>query len=96
MACAKPVVVTRSGGMVESVLDGETGFIIDKRDSDTLAEKLLLFLGDKELAAQFGRRGRQHAEQVFSRERMARETADLYAQALEDSKTRAAEAPVTA
>ncbi|MFW6161381.1 MAG: glycosyltransferase family 4 protein [Planctomycetota bacterium] len=97
MACAKPVVVTRSGGMVESVLDGETGFIIDKRDPDTLAEKLLLFLGDQDLAAEFGQRGRRHAEEVFSRERMARETAELYAEAIEAGKARAeAGAAVTA
>ncbi|MDP6380123.1 MAG: glycosyltransferase, partial [Phycisphaerae bacterium] len=29
MACCKPVVVSASGGLVESVVEGETGFIID-------------------------------------------------------------------
>jgi len=82
MACGKPVVVTRSGGMVESVVDGETGFIIEKRDPEALAEKILLLLKDKELAARIGRRGRQRAVKVFSRDRMARETVALYEEAL--------------
>ncbi|MFP4058723.1 MAG: glycosyltransferase, partial [Candidatus Brocadiia bacterium] len=90
MACAKPVVVTRSGGMVESVLDGETGFIIAKRDSDTLAEKILHFLREPDEAARFGQAGRKRAVEVFSRDRMARDTVALYEQAAEKAQARAA------
>ena len=82
MACGKPVVVTRSGGMVESVIDGQAGFIIEKKDAKLLAEKILLLLKDKELAAKMGRQGREHVAARFTRERMARETAALY----EDSR----------
>jgi len=89
MACGKPVVVTRSGGMVESVVDGSTGFIIDKRDPAALAEKIALLLEDKDLATSLGRRGRRRAVQVFSRERMARETAALYEEALDAARERA-------
>jgi glycosyltransferase involved in cell wall biosynthesis len=94
MACGKPVVVTRSGGMVESVIDAETGYIIEKRDPETLAEKILTFLRDKEKAAQFGHSGRERAVEVFSRSRMARETADLYAKAV-DAHQGTSAAPAT-
>jgi len=98
MACGKPVVVTRSGGMVESVVDGETGFIIPKRDPAALAEKLLLLLRDKDLAARLGRQGRARATQVFSCERMTRETVELYRAALARGRERAVArgAPVAA
>ena len=83
MACGKPTVVTRSGGMVESVVNNEPGFIIEKKDSQALAEKILRLLRDKVLAAEKGRKGRARAVDVFSRERMARDTVNLYMQAMD-------------
>lgn len=78
MACGRPVVVTRSGGMVESVVNGKTGFIIEKKNPEMLADKIMQFLRDKELAERFGEAGRKHAITRFSRERMTRDTAYLY------------------
>jgi glycosyltransferase involved in cell wall biosynthesis len=78
MACERPVVVSRSGGLVETVVDGETGFIVEKEDADALAERVLTLLRDRELAAGMGRAGRERAVQLFSRDRMVRETIDLY------------------
>ncbi len=82
MACAKPLVVTRSGGMVESVIDGETGFFVEKRNSRMLAERILALLGDEDLAHKMGRSGRARAVEVFSRRRMTEDTVTLYDQAL--------------
>lgn len=82
MACGKPVVVTKSGGLVESVIDGETGFIIEKRDPQALAEKIARLLRDPKLARKMGKAGRKHAVEHFTRQRMAREVAELYEQAL--------------
>jgi glycosyltransferase involved in cell wall biosynthesis len=82
MACARPVVVTPSGGMVESVVADETGFFVPKRDSKALAEKVLALLRDKALASRMGRAGRRRAVEVFSRERMARDTVAVYERAI--------------
>lgn len=82
MACEKPVIVSRSGGLVESVVDGTTGFVVERRDENALAEKILLFLRDPKLARSFGMAGRQHVLQKFQRQRMASDTAHLYAAAL--------------
>jgi glycosyltransferase involved in cell wall biosynthesis len=89
MACGKPVVVTRSGGMVESVVHGETGFIIEKRDPEALADRIIRLLKDRELASRLGRQGRRRAVEVFSRDRMARDTVTLYEQACEMAQERA-------
>src|SRR5207253_1130118 len=36
MACGRPVVISRSGGLIEEIIDGKTGFIINKRDEKAL------------------------------------------------------------
>ena len=82
MACAKPVVVTKSGGLVESVVDEKTGFIIDKKDSEALAEKIDFLLEHKKLAQKMGMAGRRHVEKNFSRERMVNEVLELYEQSM--------------
>lgn len=86
MACAKPVVVAKSGGLVESVVDGKTGFIIEKRDPKALAEKIARLLQSPALAQRMGKAGRAHAVAHFTRERMAAQVAELYEQAMIGAK----------
>jgi len=50
MASVKPVIVTRSGGLIETVVDGETGFLIPKEDDDLLADRLSVLLSRPDLA----------------------------------------------
>lgn len=74
MACGLPVIVTRSGGMVESVLDGATGFIIDKderRTPEQLADKIIQLLSDPAWSKRLGENGRRRTEEVFDKRRMA-------------------------
>ena len=85
MACGKPVVVTKSGGLVESIIDRKTGFVIEKRDSKALAEKIELLLEDKKLARQMGKAGRRHVVENFSRQRMTQELIELYEEALAEN-----------
>jgi glycosyltransferase involved in cell wall biosynthesis len=68
--------------MVESVVDGETGFFIPKKDSPALADCLIQLLSDDDLARRIGENGRKRAVEAFSRERMARDTAALYEKAV--------------
>ncbi len=95
MACAKPCIVTRSGGLVESVVDGETGFIVEKEDPEALADRLDLLLSSPGLARQLGEAGRRRAAEMFTRERMACEVAALYDRALAMAERRVLE-PVAA
>jgi glycosyltransferase involved in cell wall biosynthesis len=78
MACGRPVVVTPSGGMVESVVDGETGFFVEKRNPRQLADRIVQLLSDKGLAARMGSAGRRRAVEVFSLERMIADTVRIY------------------
>ena len=40
MACGTPVVAAQTGGLVENVLDGVTGYLIPLRSSKLYAEKI--------------------------------------------------------
>ncbi|WP_026373980.1 glycosyltransferase [Agrococcus lahaulensis] len=60
-ACGTPVVAARVGGLCESVVDGETGVLIDGRDPEEWADAVDAILGDTELALELGLAGRRAA-----------------------------------
>jgi glycosyltransferase involved in cell wall biosynthesis len=66
MAAGSPVVASRSGGVVETVKDRETGFIVEKNDPQQLAHMLLRLLEDDELREKMGRAGRERALAKFT------------------------------
>ena len=62
MARSLPVVVTRSGGLAETVQDGETGFIVEK-DSLALKRAVEALIADVGLRHRMGQAGRTRAEE---------------------------------
>ncbi len=66
MAQRKPVVGSRAGGVVEMVVEGETGFTFPPGDAGALASHLLTLLGDPERAARMGEAGYQRLLESFS------------------------------
>ncbi len=58
-ASGRPVVATNTQGTTERVEDGKTGFIVNPRNPDQIAERVLQLLGDDELAASMGAAGQQ-------------------------------------
>ncbi|MCL2787082.1 MAG: glycosyltransferase family 4 protein [Micrococcales bacterium] len=57
-AAGVPVVVGRSGGAPEAVIDGETGLVVDPGDLGAIRGAVLELLGDPERAARMGAAGR--------------------------------------
>lgn len=51
MACGVPLVVSRSGGMRETVVDGQTGLIVPRDDDEALANAAFRILTEPELRA---------------------------------------------
>lgn len=64
-AIGRPVITSRSVGCKETVIDGETGFLISPKDMDALVEKLDLLLANKELREKMGKAARKYAEKYF-------------------------------
>jgi glycosyltransferase involved in cell wall biosynthesis len=65
MAHGKPLVATRVGGIPEVVQDGQSGFLVNRRDPAAMAEKILTLLKDPDLCERMGKRGRQIAREKF-------------------------------
>lgn len=88
MACGRPVIVTNSGGLVESTYPGINGLIVD-RDPDTLAAELAegidRLMADQGLAEYLGKNGREVALERFDSRKMALRMENLYDQLVNDS-----------
>jgi starch synthase len=92
MACEAAVVATATGGIVEVVVDGETGLLvpIDPCDDGTgaprdparfaadFAERVNALLADPDRAAALGRAGRRRAVESFGWRAVAAQTSELY------------------
>lgn len=62
-ACGLPVVAGDSGGAPDAVQDGTTGYVVDGRSADEIADRVGTLLLDRELAGQMGEWGRRWVEQ---------------------------------
>ena len=80
---ARPVIVYPSGGMVEAVIDGETGWICERADVQALAAALAASVraGAQECMRR-GLAGERLADERFAWPAIARRTAALYAEVL--------------
>lgn len=65
MAAHKPVIACNSGGPVESVKDGETGFLCDP-NPQSFSLAMAKFLNDPSLAEKMGSKARAHVTTSFS------------------------------
>ena len=57
---------TRHAGIKDAVVHGETGFLTDEGDIDTMASYMLELAAKPDLAAALGRQGREHMRAHFS------------------------------
>ena len=78
MACGKPVVATRVGGIPEVIQDSKSGFLVDKGDSRALADRILQIAGDRGLQLKMGQAGRVFALEKFELQDMVRKVISLY------------------
>lgn len=59
MACCTPVVAVREGGPRESIVDGETGILVD-RDEEAFAKAVAHLVARPKLCNSMGQAGREH------------------------------------
>lgn len=71
-ACGLPVVGGNSGGVPEAIQDGKTGFLVDPRNPQDLAEKVIKLLGDEKLRQKMGEAGKSWAREMFNWEKIVK------------------------
>jgi len=64
-AHALPVIGTRSGGVAESVVHGETGLLGEPGDEKSMADSMLMLYRAPELRSRYGQAGRERAKNLF-------------------------------
>jgi starch synthase len=79
MACGCAVVASAVGGIPEVVAEGVTGLLVPPGDDAALAEAVNALIREPGRAAAYGARGRERAVTEFSWDRIAAQTAELYA-----------------
>jgi glycosyltransferase involved in cell wall biosynthesis len=70
MACGRPVVASRIGGLPYTVNDGVTGLLCEPGDPADLAGKIECLLNDATLRQRMGAAGRQRFEVEFTWEKV--------------------------
>lgn len=65
-ASGLPVISTRHAGIPDVVIEGETGFLVDERDFEGMAEHMILLAQDPVLAQRMGEAARRRIAHDFS------------------------------
>ena len=88
MSCGRAVIGTSSGGTAEYIVNGESGIIIPAKDANSLANAITELLLDNKKRASLGTSARSRVIACFQRREIARLTAQLYRNAIENFVTR--------
>jgi starch synthase len=101
MACEAPVVASATGGILEVVVDNETGYLVHfdqdpvtrfpanpEKFSRELAAKVTELMEDPEKARKFGLAGRRRVEEKFAWTAIADQTIALYQQMIDQHAKR--------
>lgn len=72
MEYALPVISTNEGGIPDIVVNGQTGYTVDKNNPEALADALERLFRNPELGVQMGKIGRKRFEEMFTEETFER------------------------
>src|SRR5436190_5268794 len=78
MACGRPIVATRAGGISEIVEEGVNGALVQPRDAASLAAAIVRALKDEGWRRRMGEAGLARVRERFTVDRMVEQTAAVY------------------
>lgn len=88
MAMECPVVASRVGGLVEVVVHGETGFLVEAGRVPLLAQQVVELLSSPEERVRLGANGSRHVQANFTRDRSIAQLQELYETLYRESSKR--------
>lgn len=65
-ACGKPCIATNHAGIPEVVINNKTGFLVEERDSNLIAEKMNLLYSNSDLCKTMGENALSHIHKEFN------------------------------
>lgn len=86
MACGKPVIATRAGGVPEVVDDGVTGFLRPIGDIEGMAEKVIELIKDDQLYSSLSKNSLKRAYYEFCQEKITRQYEEIYQRVCSEKK----------
>jgi glycosyltransferase involved in cell wall biosynthesis len=88
MACARPVVAARSGGIPDALTDHENGLLVEPGDEHALAQAVQSLLDDPLLCQRLGHAARVTVLDRFTPMQELKKTVEVYAEALSRNNRR--------
>ena len=82
MACEKPVIASRIGGIPTVIENNVDGILIKPGNLKELKERIMQVLRDEELAKKLGKNARKKVVKKFSLDRMVEDTIRVYEEVL--------------
>ncbi len=76
--CAKPVIVSRVGGLVEVVEENKTGLVVPPRNEKALAEAMEKLVLDPSLRSKLGEAGRNRVMEIYDWDKNLRQMMEFY------------------
>ncbi|MDK2984623.1 MAG: hypothetical protein PWQ96_265 [Clostridia bacterium] len=95
MAARRPIVAFAVGGLPEVIENCKTGFLVQKGDYISLAEKTVNLINNRKIAEKFGVAARQVVEEKFTLSVMVAETERLYNELLHNKGIKVSSETVT-
>lgn len=78
MATGLPVVVTKVGGNLETVVHGENGYLVQPKSVNQLAKAIIKILSDESRLHRFGSQSLRIYRDKFSEEQQIRQITQIY------------------
>jgi len=82
LAMERPTVATLTSGSPEIIDDGETGFLVEPKDTARMAERVCWFLEHRDEGRNMAREGRRRCQARFNEKTMADLTLNVYEELL--------------
>ncbi|MBL1215548.1 MAG: glycosyltransferase family 4 protein [Ignavibacteriae bacterium] len=85
MAAARPVVSSNTDGLIDIVVEGETGFRVPAKNPGELSKAIIELISDPELRIKFGAAGQKRVEEMFNESKQTKKLEKTFMELIEQN-----------
>lgn len=85
MAAGLPIITTNQGCIKEMVIDGENGFIIEKKNPEKIAEKIIYLLKNEKVRREMGKKSRERFLKYYTKDRFINSLSKVFDEVLAET-----------